>query len=72
MRAFGGGLFRDLKEIEFAAPLVALGVGTAVEEIADHRRGRLGAVLIGLGLMLFSLSRYLEYVRAFASLSSLD
>ena len=72
LRAFGGGLFRDLKEIEFASPLVALCAGAALAELFG--RGRQGAWAVGLvlaGLLAFSASRYLQYLRAYASLFGL-
>jgi len=72
LRAFGGGLFRDLKEVEFAAPLVALCAGAALEEIAGRGpRGRFSAASIVVGLAAFSVARYAEYLRAYASLSGL-
>jgi hypothetical protein len=70
LRAFGGGLFRDLKEIEFAAPLVALTAGTALEELASRgRRGRWAAALVLSGLVAFSAGRYVEYARAHSALA---
>ncbi|HVR72609.1 MAG TPA: hypothetical protein VMT87_17370 [Vicinamibacteria bacterium] len=70
LRAFGGGLFRDLKEIEFAAPLVALSAGAALEELARRgRAGRWAAALVLAGLVATSAERYAEYVRAYASLA---
>jgi hypothetical protein len=72
LRAFGGGLFRDLKEIEFAAPIVALCAGAALEEVAGRgRAGRWAAGLVVLGLAAFSLARYVEYRRLYASLVAL-
>jgi hypothetical protein len=72
LRAFGGGLFRDLKEIEFAAPLVALCAGAALAELAGRgRAGGVSAALILTGLAAFSASRYVEYLRAYASLFGL-
>lgn len=72
LRAFGGGLFRDLKEIEFAAPLVALCAGAALEEVAGRGGpGRGAAGLIVVGLAAFSAARYGEYLRAYASLVGL-
>jgi hypothetical protein len=69
LRALSGGLFKDLKEIEFAAPLVALTTGTSLEELARRgRRGVAGAALIACGLIAFSASRYVSYLRAYASL----
>lgn len=72
LRAFAGGLFRDLKEIEFVAPLVAVTAGTALEEVAGHgRTGRGAAALLAAGLFAFSLARYAEYWRTYASLAGL-
>jgi hypothetical protein len=72
LRAFGGGLFRDLKEIEFAAPLVALGAGAALEEVAGRgTAGRWAAALLTGGLLAFSLARYLEYVHTSTTLVGL-
>ncbi len=70
LRAFGGGLFRDLKEIEFAAPLVAVAAGAALEELARRGvSGRWAAALVLAGLVAFSAGRYAEYVVAYASLA---
>jgi hypothetical protein len=72
LRAVGAGLFRDLKEIEFAAPLVALGAGASLEELAGRgSAGRWAAALVVLGLGAFCAARYVEYVRAYASLVGL-
>jgi len=56
LRAFGGGLFRDLKEIEFVAPLVAVATGVALEALAASGRRR-AALLVGIGLALFGAGR---------------
>jgi hypothetical protein len=72
MRAFGGGLFRDLKEIEFAAPLVALAAGAALEEMTRRRPGAWSAALITLGLLAFSGARYGEYLSTYVSLAGLQ
>jgi hypothetical protein len=73
LRALPGGLFKDLKEILFVAPLVAIGSGIALEELA--RRGRWGqgsAVLILGGLVAFWWGSYRGYWIAYASLAGLD
>jgi hypothetical protein len=63
LRAFGGGLFKDLKEIEFVGPLVALGTGAVLAELARRGAwGRWAAGLTGLGLLAFGLGRYAEYL----------
>jgi hypothetical protein len=72
LRAFGAGLFKDLKEIEFAGPLVAVTTGAVIEEI--HGRGRAGrwaAAMVTLGLIAFGLGRYREYLTAHTPLLGL-
>ncbi len=59
LRAFGGGLFRDLKEIEFAAPLVAVTSAATLEALA-HSGRRWAALLVGIGLSLFCVGRAAE------------
>lgn len=61
LRAFGGGLFRDLKEIEFAGPLVAITTALALEGLAAVGRRR-AALLVGLGLGLYGVGRAAEIV----------
>jgi hypothetical protein len=65
LRAFGGGLFRDLKEVEFAAPLVALTTAVALEALA--RRRAVAALLVGIGLALFGTGKAVSYVNENAS-----
>ncbi len=68
LRAFGGGLFRDLKEITFLAPLVAVLTGVFLDELASRgRAGRQAAVLVAIGLVAFGLARYWGYLHAYAS-----
>jgi hypothetical protein len=68
MRGLGGGLFRDLKEITFAAPLVALLTGLVLDELGRRgRAGRHAAALAAAGLVAFGLGRYWGYFRAYAS-----
>jgi hypothetical protein len=63
LRAFGGGLFKDLKEVEFVAPLVALGTGALLAELARRGpAGRWAAALTGTGLLVFGLARYASYL----------
>jgi hypothetical protein len=65
LRAFGAGLFKDLKEVEFAAPLVAIAAGACVEEI--DRRGRAGrwaAAMVLVGLAAFGLGRFRDALAA--------
>lgn len=68
LRAFGGGLFRDLKEITFVGPLMASLSAVAIAEIARMRRsGRVAAIMIVLGLAWFGMSRYRFYLETYAS-----
>jgi hypothetical protein len=68
LRAFGGGLFRDLKEITFVGPLVAVLGGLTLAELwAQGRHGRLAASLLAAGLLAFSAERYGFYLTSYAS-----
>ncbi len=72
LRAFGAGLFKDLKEIEFVGPLVALGTGAVIEDIAGRgRAGRWAAAMITIGLIAFGLGRFREYLIAHTPLVGL-
>jgi hypothetical protein len=62
MRGLGGGLFRDLKEITFVAPLVAVAAGASLEALARRGRpGRAAVLLLAAGLIAFSAERYRFY-----------
>jgi hypothetical protein len=68
LRAFGGGLFRDLKEITFVGPLLAVLAGAFLEELARRGRpGRLAAVLVAAGLAAHGLARYHGWLAEYAS-----
>jgi hypothetical protein len=70
LRALPGGLFKDMKEIEFVAPLVAVLAGAALEEAWRFGRfGRVAAGLVGSGLVAFGLFRYLGDLRAWTALA---
>jgi hypothetical protein len=72
LRAFGGGLFKDLKEVEFVAPLVAVTSGAVLEDLWTRgRAGRAAAVLAGAGLVLFGLLRSQGYLVEHSSLIDL-
>jgi hypothetical protein len=72
LRAFGGGLFKDLKEIEFAGPLVAVTAGAVLDGLsARGRAGRVAAVLAGAGLVVFGLARAFGYLGEHSSLIDL-
>lgn len=62
LRAFGAGLFRDLKEITFVSPLVAVLAGAVLDELWSRGRAqRIVAVLLSAGLLAFCAERYLFY-----------
>jgi hypothetical protein len=68
MRGLGGGLFRDLKEITFVGPLVAVCAGASLA--AGARRGRPGRVavlLLAVGLLAFTAERYRFYFTTYDS-----
>lgn len=68
LRGLGGGLFRDLKEITFVAPLVAVAAGASLETLARRGRpGRAAVLLLAAGLLAFSAERYRFYFTTYAS-----
>ena len=68
MRGLGGGLFRDLKEITFVAPLVAVAAGASLETLWRRGRpGRAAVLLLAAGLLAFSVERYHFYFTTYAS-----
>jgi hypothetical protein len=70
LKAFGGGLFRDLKEETFAAPLVAVATGAFLEELAGRvKHGRLAAGLMAAGLVVYGLAQWAQYLAAYSSLA---
>ena len=67
LRAFGGGVFKDLKEITFAAPWVALLSAGALTALAGRGwKGRLLAILLTLALVAFGLGRFAGYLQLYA------
>jgi hypothetical protein len=63
------GLFKDLKEVEFVAPLVAVLGGAALDAIATTTpRGRWAAALVVAGLAAFTAERYAAYLEGYAAL----
>jgi hypothetical protein len=67
LRAFGGGLFRDLKEITFVGPLMAVSSAWVLLEIS--RRTRHGSVAVGLvvvGIAAFGLGKYCDYLNRYS------
>jgi hypothetical protein len=70
LRALPGGMFRDLKEITYAAPLFAICAGASVEAIAA--RSKLAAWLVAITLIAFGLTRYWGYLAPVTRLAGLD
>lgn len=70
LRALPGGLFKDMKEIEFVAPLVAVLAGASLEELWSRGRpGRIAACLVAVGLLAFAADRYAEFLAAWTALA---
>jgi hypothetical protein len=68
MRGLGGGLFRDLKEITFVAPLIAVAAGASLETLARRGdSGRAAVLLIAAGLLAFTAERYRFYFTTYTS-----
>jgi len=68
MRGLGGGLFRDLKEITFVGPLVAVGAGASLQALAARgRRERIAVALLAVGLLAFAAERYRFYFSTYDS-----
>jgi hypothetical protein len=68
LRAFGGGVFKDIKEIELAAPLVAILTAGSLAALGRHgRRGLVTAAVLASALVLFGFDRYRLYLETYAS-----
>jgi len=68
LRAFGGGVFKDIKEIELAAPLVAILTGASLAALGRrNRKGLFAAAALTAGLVLFGFARYRFYLELYAS-----
>ncbi len=69
LRAFGGGVFKDIKEIELAAPLVAILSGAEPRRDSDGAAASamLAAIVLTGALALFGLARYRSYVELYRS-----
>jgi hypothetical protein len=68
LRGLGGGLFKDLKEVEFLAPWIAVTAAGAIAALwCPERRKRLGAVLVCTGLTAFGLAEHRRLVSSAVS-----
>ena len=68
LRAFGGGTFKDLKEITFVGPWIAMLSGLTLAELS--RRGRSGfiaAMVLSVSLAVFGVNKYRSYLETYAS-----
>jgi hypothetical protein len=66
-------VFRDVQDLLFVSPFVAVTTGVCLEALADRGWwGRLAAVLVTSGLVLFGMAKYRGYLDALASLAGLD
>ncbi len=73
LRGLSGGLFKDLKEILFVGPLIAIAASASILEIAKRSRtGQIAAVLIMSGLMIFWAAAYRADLQTFCSLAGLS
>ncbi len=73
LRGLTGDLFKDLKEILFVGPLIAISASASILEIAKRNRaGKVAAVLIVLGLLIFWGARYRNDLQTFCSLAGLS
>jgi hypothetical protein len=69
LRGLGGPLFKDLKEILFVGPFVALTAGACLEIMGVYgRRSRVVSVLLLGGLIVFGLCKYNSYLQPWVSL----
>lgn len=67
LRAFGGALFKDLKETTFMVTLIAILCAVTLDALARRgRHGMVAAVLVIVGLTAFGLGRYRGYVETYA------
>ena len=67
------GAFKDLKELVFIGPFIAITTGVSLEALAARgRTGRFAAIAVALGLIAFGLSKLDEYARLHTQLAGLD
>jgi hypothetical protein len=73
LRGLSGGLFKDLKEILYVGPWIAVTAGASVASIASRgRSGRIAAAFVMCGLVIYWSGKFAEYFLAYASLAGLD
>ena len=67
------GAFKDLKELVFIGPFVAIAAGVSLEALAARgRTGHFAAVAVGIGLIGFGLAKFGEYAHMHTKLAGLN
>lgn len=67
------GVFKDLKELVFIGPFIAITTGVSLEALAARSRsGRFAAIAVALGLIAFGLAKFGEYAAFHTKLAGLD
>ncbi len=67
------GAFKDLKELVFIGPFIAITTGVSLEALATRgRTGRFAAIAVALGLIAFGISKFGEYAALHTKLAGLD
>ncbi|GMR22070.1 MAG: hypothetical protein BMS9Abin37_0398 [Acidobacteriota bacterium] len=67
------GAFKDLKELVFIGPFIAITTGLSLEALAARgRTGRFAAIAVALGLIAFGLSKLGQYTTLHTKLAGLD
>jgi hypothetical protein len=73
LRGLSLGFFKDLKEILYMGPWIAVTAGMSIASLASRGRpGRTAAALIVCSLVIYWSGKYIEYFTAYASLAGLE
>ena len=67
------GAFKDLKELVFMGPFIAITTGVSLDALtARGRTGRFAAIAVALGLISFGIAKFGEYATLHTKLAGLD
>lgn len=67
------GAFKDLKELVFIGPFIAITTGVGLEALAARGgAGRFASAAVGIGLIGFGLAKFGEYAQMHTKLAGLD
>ena len=67
------GAFKDLKELVFMGPFIAITTGVSLDALtARGRTGRFAAIAVALGLISFGIAKFGEYAALHTKLAGLD